>query len=51
MEELIMNNPMMSNVDTSVRDQMRNMIPQLANQINQPGFMEMLQNPRALQVS
>lgn len=50
MENLIMNNPMISSVNPNVRDQMRQMLPQLANQINQPSFMNMLSNPRALQV-
>ncbi|CAH8591030.1 unnamed protein product [Schistosoma mattheei] len=49
MENLIMNNPMISSVNPNVRDQMRQMLPQLANQINQPSFMNMLSNPRALQ--
>ncbi|CAH8597526.1 unnamed protein product [Heterobilharzia americana] len=49
MENLIMNNPMISSVNPNVRDQMRQMLPQLANQINQPSFMSMLSNPRALQ--
>ena len=50
MENLIMSNPMVAGVDPAVRDQMRQMLPQLANQISQPAFMNMLSNPRALQV-
>nr|CAH8867160.1 unnamed protein product [Trichobilharzia regenti] len=49
MENLIMNNPMISSVNPNVRDQMRQMLPQLANQMSQPSFMNMLSNPRALQ--
>ncbi|CAH8653417.1 unnamed protein product [Dicrocoelium dendriticum] len=48
MEGLIMNNPMIANVDSSIRDRMRQMVPQLANQLSQPAFMNMLRNPRAL---
>jgi ubiquilin len=49
MERLIMSNPMIASVDSGVRDQMRQMLPQLANQLNQPAFVEMLRNPRAIQ--
>ncbi|VDP92299.1 unnamed protein product [Echinostoma caproni] len=49
MENLIMNNPMIASVDPSVREQMRQMLPQLTTQLNQPAFMDMLRNPRALQ--
>lgn len=50
MENLIMSNPMIASVDPSVREQMRQMLPQLTTQLNQPAFMDMLRNPRALQV-
>lgn len=50
MDSLISNNPMIANTDPAVRDQMRQMIPQLASQVNQPSFMNMMSNPRALQV-
>ncbi|THD23562.1 Ubiquilin [Fasciola hepatica] len=49
MENLIMSNPMIASVDPSVREQMRQMLPQLTTQLNQPAFMDMLRNPRALQ--
>ncbi|KAF6778568.1 hypothetical protein AHF37_01839 [Paragonimus kellicotti] len=49
MENLIMNNPMIASVEPGVRDRMRQMVPQLANQLSQPEFVNMLRNPRALQ--
>ncbi|KAG5441472.1 Ubiquilin-1 [Clonorchis sinensis] len=49
MENLLMSNPMVASVDPSVRDRMRQMVPQLASRINQPGFVNMMRNPRALQ--
>ncbi|KAF8567117.1 hypothetical protein P879_08582 [Paragonimus westermani] len=49
MESLIMNNPMIASVEPGVRDRMRQMVPQLVNQLGQPEFVNMLRNPRALQ--
>uniref|UniRef100_A0A0X3P4F5 Ubiquilin-1 n=1 Tax=Schistocephalus solidus TaxID=70667 RepID=A0A0X3P4F5_SCHSO len=48
LELLMTNNPFFANADPNTRTQMQRMIPQLARQMNQPGFRNMLTNPRAL---
>ncbi|KAL7055039.1 hypothetical protein AAHC03_024182 [Spirometra sp. Aus1] len=48
LELLMTNSPFFANADPNTRAQMQRMIPQLARQMNQPGFRNMLTNPRAL---
>lgn len=40
-----------ANQDPVMREQLRRMMPQLARQMNRPGFVNMLSNPRAMRVS
>ncbi|VDN17791.1 unnamed protein product [Dibothriocephalus latus] len=50
LELLMSNNPFFASADPNTRSQMQRMIPQLARQMNQPGFRNMLTNPRALRL-
>ncbi|VEL37456.1 unnamed protein product [Protopolystoma xenopodis] len=54
METLMLRNPLLNQNDGGsngiMHQQLRNMMPQLAAQMSQPAFRQMLTNPRALQI-